>query len=475
MIRKFLGNELSVEVVSEREQTELKPPPRWVMIAVIGGMALTIFVAIVGLVVFQNVLRPGQQQRIINLIPFMEVFLPSRTNEGTSLPTALPNPNAIIIPEDLLNIPVSTSTSTPVPSATATVTLIPTSTMMATLTSTTAPTVMPTDPAPTVTVATSLALPSNARIYGLRGVFQTWNNCGPATITMGLSYFGWTEEQTYAASFLKPDEEDKNVTPGEMVSFVNEQTGVRAITRMGGTLDLIRAFIANGFPVIVSIGYAPEGEDWLGHYRAIVAYDDVQQQFFAYDSYLGTGTSGEGITIPYTELDTVWQQFNRRFIVLYETQNEARVAQLLGERADSRRAAELALEVAQGEAETNPQDGFAWFNVGTTLLALEQYDEAAIAYDRARQMDLPWRMLWYQFGPYEAYFRVGRYSDVLALVNANLNNGGAYVEETYYWQGQVFAAQGDTSSALAAFNRALIANPLYTSAQAAIDDLSGSS
>jgi tetratricopeptide (TPR) repeat protein len=292
---------------------------------------------------------------------------------------------------------------------------------------------------------------------------------------MGLSYFGWTEEQTYAASFLKPDEEDKNVTPGEMVSFVNEQTGVRAITRMGGTLDLIRAFIANGFPVIVSIGYAPEGEDWLGHYRAIVAYDDVQQQFFAYDSYLGTGTSGEGITIPYTELDTVWQQFNRRFIVLYETQNEARVAQLLGERADSRRAAELALEVAQGEAETNPQDGFAWFNVGTTLLALEQYDEAAIAYDRARQMDLPWRMLWYQFGPYEAYFRVGRYSDVLALVNANLNNGGAYVEETYYWQGQVFAAQGDTSSALAAFNRALIANPLYTSAQAAIDDLSGSS
>ena len=109
---------------------------------------------------------------------------------------------------------------------------------------------------PQSTSGPSFVLPPSARIYGLRGVVQTWNNCGPATITMGLSYFGWTEDQEYAASYLKPDEEDKNVTPSEMVRFVNEATGIRAVTRMGGTLDLIRLFIAGGFPVILSIGYA---------------------------------------------------------------------------------------------------------------------------------------------------------------------------------------------------------------------------
>jgi tetratricopeptide (TPR) repeat protein len=292
---------------------------------------------------------------------------------------------------------------------------------------------------------------------------------------MGLSYFGWTEEQTYAASFLKPDEEDKNVTPGEMVQFVNEQSEFRAITRMGGTLDLLKAFIAGGFPAIVSIGYTPEGEEWLGHYRAIVGYDDVQKHVYAYDSYLGTGENGQGIVIPYVELDAAWQHFNRSFIVLYRPEDEAQIAQILGERSDLDRAAELALEISRREAQSDPRNGFAWFNMGTALIALGQYEEAAVAYDRARQSNLPWRMLWYQFGPYEAYFNIGRYDDVMALVNANLLNSGTYVEETYFWQGQVLAAQEDFADAQVAFNRALQANPRYTDAQEALARLTATS
>lgn len=448
------------------------------MIIVVSGFILLLAGAAAGLLIFQNVLRPGQQQCIIGVLPFMESFLPYRADENARIPTALPQ-NSAISPEDLLNF--SLASATPISSPTATTIVAPTSTPtpLPTLTATAMPTVIPpiapTEALATATLDSAFSLPASARIYGLRGVFQTWNNCGPATITMGLSYFGWTEDQVYAASFLKPDEEDKNVTPREMVQFVNEQTGVRALTRMGGTLELIRAFITNGFPVIVSIGYAPEGEDWLGHYRAIVGYDDAQRQFFAYDSYLGTGQSGEGIAVSYDALDSAWQQFNRRFIVLYEVQNEGRIAEILGERGDLVRAAELALETAQDEVRREPRNGFAWFNMGTALVALERYEEAATAYDQARQFDLPWRMMWYQFGPYEAYFTVGRFSDVTALVNSNLNNGGAYVEETYFWQGQAFAAQGEVSEARASFNRALLANPLYTDAQEALAALDVSS
>jgi hypothetical protein len=478
MLRWIAGNDLPVNPTSDIDHVPLQGPPRWLIITIVGGVVFIVGAAIAGLLIFQNVLRPGQQQRVIDAVPFMGAFLPSRGNGNNRIPTAIPDPNNSLSPEDLLDILLSTSTPAPTipPSATVSITPSPSpsaTTTVSVVTPSISPSVIPQEIASTATDPAALQLPSNARIYGLRGVIQTWNNCGPATITMGLSYFGWTEEQTYAASFLKPDAEDKNVTPGEMVNFVNQQTGVRAITRMAGNIDLIRAYIAGGFPVIVSIGYAPEGEDWLGHYRAIVGYDDARQEFFAYDSYLGTGINGEGITISYRELDSVWQQFNRRFIVLYETQNEERVAQILGQRVDPIRAAELAVEIAQDEVETDPRNGFAWFNLGTSLLALERYEEAAIAYDRARQLDLPWRMLWYQFGPYEAYFQVGRYSDVIALVNANLNNGGAYVEETYYWQGQVFSAEGNTADALISFNRAIQANPLYDAAQEAITLLSG--
>jgi hypothetical protein len=466
-----------VEPTPNLDKPDLQPPPRWIMVVVVGSFIFLLGGAAAGLLLFQNVLRPGQQQRVISVLPFMEEFLPFRPDDNARVPTAQPDANRAISPEDLLNFTFSTATSPPtrIPSQVATTA---TPTIAVTLTATLTPSGMPaateTPVIPTATIANAFSLPASARIYGLRGVFQTWNNCGPATITMGLSYFGWAEDQVYAASFLKPDEEDKNVTPTEMVQFVNEQSGIRALTRMGGTLDLIRAFITNGFPVIVSIGYAPEGEDWLGHYRAIVGYDDNQQQFYAYDSYLGTGENGAGIIVPYRELDTAWQQFNRRFIVLYEPQNEGRIADILGERGDLMRAAEMALETAQSEARTDSQNGFAWFNIGTALLALERFDEAATAYDRARQLDLPWRMMWYQFGPYEAYFNVGRYSDVIALVNANLNNGGAYVEETYFWQGRVFAVQGRLQEARTSFNRALQANPLYAEAQQALAALESS-
>ena len=79
--------------------------------------------------------------------------------------------------------------------------------------------------------------------------------------------------------------------------------------------------------------------------------------------------------------------------------------------------------------------------------------------------------LWYQFGPYEAYFNIGRYDDVMSLVDINLASSQGYVEETYYWQGRVLAAQGETQQAAYSFNTALTHNPLYTAAQDALQEL----
>jgi hypothetical protein len=80
-------------------------------------------------------------------------------------------------------------------------------------------------------------------------------------------------------------------------------------------------------------------------------------------------------------------------------------------------------------------------------------------------------MTWYQFGPFEAYYNVGRYDDVVALVNVNLTNGAEYVEETYFWQGRVLEAQGDVAGARTAFNRALQHNYRYEAARSALEAL----
>ncbi len=452
----------------------------WASLAIIivmaGGVAASVWA-------YQNVLPPRYQEQFVEEIPVLRAFLPP-TPQGGVLPT-LAATSAISI-DDLLSAPLLPPTAT----AEAQQVIAPTATLPP---PTLPPTALPTDtpPPPTQTppptsaalmptavstaivpqVVSSFSRPASSRMYGFTHVQQGWNNCGPANVTMALSYFGWRESQDYAASILRPDREDKNVSPHELVDFVNTQTGVRAITRIGGDLDLLKQFIVNNIPVIIERSYTPEGFDWIGHYQTVVGYDDNARIFYVYDSYLGTGTGGAGLAENYTAFDAGWQAFNRVFIAIYEPDRESVVQGILGERADVNRAAEIALETARAEARADRQNAFAWFNMGAALTRLGNYEEATRYFDEARRLNLPFRMLWYQFYPFQAYYEVGRFDDVLALVNNNLVNGGQYVEETHYWHGRVLAAQGRRSEAVAAFQRALARNRNYTAAQQALNAL----
>ncbi len=454
----------------------------WAIILIVG--------ALVGIVVYREALPPRYQEQVLTYVPFMRAFM-APTPEGGTVPTVAVT-SAISL-DELLGAPVGTSTPSgpapalvevtmsaetdapPTPTASLTPTPEPSPTAGATE-SATLPTAVPTqmEAFPTDNPAQSLAvsLPPSAHIYGLRHQQQTWNNCGPANITQALSAYGWQEDQAYAAQFLKPTEEDKNVSPGELVNFVNTQTGVRAITRIGGDMDMLKAFVAANFPVVIETTFTPEGYDWIGHYQTIVGYDNAAGSFYALDTYLGAGENGAGVPESYVQFDRDWKAFNRAFIVVYDQEREAVVQQILGDRADLTLAAEHALEVARDEARLDPQDPFAWFNIGTALTKLGRYDEAAAAFDQAINKRLPFRMLWYQFGPFEAYFNVGRYTDVLSLAQNNLTSGADLVEETHYWMGRVYEAQGETALATAAYQRALNKNPLYTAARDALTRIS---
>ncbi len=302
--------------------------------------------------------------------------------------------------------------------------------------------------------------------------FQGWNNCGPATITMGLSHFGYGFDQTRAQQWLKPNIEDKNVSPWQMVDFVNTQVAgtTRALYRAGGDLDTLRSFIANGFPVLIEAGYDPPGntQGWMGHYLLVVGYDDATQRITSYDSFLGPN-------VPYTydEIREDWSHFNRTYIVLYDISREAQVHALLGDDLDTTQNAINALEMARADAIADPENPFAWFNMGTNFVALGMYQEAAVAYDQARNVGggLPFRMLWYQFGPFEAYNAVGRYGDTIALARVNLDNGGEFVEETFYYGGIARQGMGETERAISNFQAALNFNPNFTPARVALDEL----
>jgi len=334
-----------------------------------------------------------------------------------------------------------------------------------------------TPPPPT---ATLVPLPAAARLEGITHQFQEWNNCGPATLAMTLSYFGIRTNQKETAAILKPNPEDRNVSPAEMAAYVKTQTDLQAITRVNGDAYTVRRLLANGFPVILEIGIDPPGEfrwlGWYGHYMLLVAYDDAQQQFWTYDSWLGTSdeplqnADADGRDLTYADLATYWPHFNRNYIVLYEPERAAEVADIIGANIDDATMWQNALTALRAETAAAPDNAFNWFNLGTTYNALGQYEDAAAAFDQARAIGLPWRMLWYQFGPYEAYYQTGRNDDVILLANVTLENR-PYFEESFYYKGLAEEAQGNLKDARQDLQQAADFNPNFAPAAAALANI----
>ncbi len=321
-----------------------------------------------------------------------------------------------------------------------------------------------------VAAAAPVELPVTNRLESFTRIAQTWNNCGPATLTMLLNFWGWGGSQKTAAATLKPDAEDKNVSPDQMVAFVNDEiAGLQAVVRYGGTLELLKRLLVAGFPVIIETGFEPDGEEWMGHYRLLVGYSDLEASFYVYDSFLGDGENHQGRVEDYESIDTFWQHFNRIYLVIYRPDQEAQLADILGESWDVEANARRALQTAQREAQMDPGNPFAWFNLGTSFVLLGDYEKAATAYDQARYIGLPWRMLWYQFGPYEAYLNTDppRLEDVEALAKASLSTT-QYVEETYYYLGMVHMMRGEDEEAASQFHTALRHNRNFTPAATAL-------
>ncbi len=302
---------------------------------------------------------------------------------------------------------------------------------------------------------------------------QWWNNCGPATVTMALSYFGYTDNQARAANWLKPNSEDKNVSPWQLEQFVDSQVPelpVYSLYRHGGTLDTLKQLISNNFVVMIEAGYDPEraNQGWMGHYLLVIGYDDAQQVFITHDSY-----DGQGLAYSYAHVQEYWQHFNYVYFVIYESAREPELFDLLGEDADTRENYINAFEIAREEATLDPSDAYAWFNMGSMLTKLEMYDNAAIAFDQAFTIGMPWRTTWYQFTPFEAYYAVGRYQDVLNLVETLRNGSNDFVEEAFYYAGLARAAMGERDRAINNFNAVLSFNPNFTPAREQIARLNG--
>ena len=380
--------------------------------------------------------------------PEEDVFQPS-TPEPTTAITQTFTPTAT--PEGVINTPIPTLT----------------------------PTIIPT------------AYPQASKLSDVIYVDQEnrWNYCGPSNLAMSLIFWDWEGNRDDIAKIIKPgiaDEKldfiqrgktDKNVMPYEMVDFVNEQTEFRALSRLGGEMDLLKNFIAAGFPVMVEKGYYARDTSgqvsWMGHYQFVTGYNDAAGYFIVQDTY----DDGPNFHANYEQFLDDWRWFNNLFMVVYPPEREEEVFSLLGTWVNETWASQHALDIAETEIETlnDELNQFtAWFSKGTSLAHLQRYAEAAEAYDQAfilyanleqfGEFPRPYRIVWYQTEPYWAYFSAGRYEDVIALATKTLTfRTDPILEESLYWRALAEYSLGNYVNAYADMREAVRLNPHFYS------------
>jgi len=100
------------------------------------------------------------------------------------------------------------------------------------------------------------------------------------------------------------------------------------------------------------------------------------------------------------------------------------------------------------------------------LKELQDYGGAAMAYDEAfaiynalpeDKSVRPYRILWYQTGPYYAYYYTGRHQAVISLATTSIEAAldEPALEESFYWRGMSRAALGDIAGAIEDFRTSL--------------------
>src|SRR5438093_1345946 len=157
------------------------------------------------------------------------------------------------------------------------------------------------------------AAPASVVVEDMKHVWQSLNNCGPASVVMALSTFGIDVSQETARVPLRGTNVLSGMGPQRVDGWVNSSFGLRSVWRNNGTNDLVRRLVANGFAPMVTQWMQDPKVSRIAHWRVVRGYDDAAGTFYVNDPMLGNM-----VPLSYQWFQNNWQSFSYRYMVIYD-------------------------------------------------------------------------------------------------------------------------------------------------------------
>ena len=300
-------------------------------------------------------------------------------------------------------------------------------------------------------------------------IFQTFNNCGPASLSMTLSYFGIKVSQKEIGDDLRPyqnpqgDNDDKSVTLNELAEKAKEY-GLIPYHRQNGNIELLKYFITYDIPVITFTWTKPN-ED-IGHYRVVKGFDETSNELIQDDSL-----QGKNLRFKYDDFNVLWNKFNYEYLVLVPKDKVGIAEAILGDNKEESKAWKNAVDILAKFLEKNPDDVLARFSLSISYYYKGEYKKSIEHFEMV-QNKLSKRALWYQIEPIQAYFEMENYNKVMEMSDNILNNGNRAFSELYMLRGRIYLIKGDLKNAKTEFEKAVYYNKNMEEAQEALRKVS---
>ena len=228
-------------------------------------------------------------------------------------------------------------------------------------------------PEPQAVAKPTLAAASTAP---MRHIWQSLNNCGPASVVMALSTLGVDVDQETARLALRGPDWRRGMGPQSVGPWVGELYGLRSTWRNNGTNAVIKALISNGFAPMVTQWMEDPWVSRIAHWRAVAGYDDRTGAFYVNDPM-----RGRGVALTYEWFDKNWQQFSYRYMVIYRPEDEPLLRAIVGEEWNDRVMRQRFYERGRMEA-LERNDAASWLAYGESAYQNGLFAEAVAAFEK---------------------------------------------------------------------------------------------
>ena len=295
------------------------------------------------------------------------------------------------------------------------------------------------------------------------------NNDAAAILSALLRYWGRIENQYSISARIHPNQFDPCTGFSELESYITESyEDFSVITRVNGDRDILTALLQRNIPVLLRIEYQKPIAAWLhddktaSQYILIFGYDSTADIFSCQDTF-----KGNTLKISGDELMAKWYPCQRKYMVLYPSDQDDRVREALSENYFE----ELNLQQAEAKFRTDsellPNNVYAQFNYGYVLHELGDENGAWELFMKARDLSLPQRFI----GEHPEILRTGLllgYADEMDDMIDPLLRRNQYNEELWIYRGWAAILRGDITKGADCFKRGEKINPDNETVQYAV-------